>query len=286
MEELFFTAATSYGQAKASFPGTVPDLFFASVDIKDAHVIFQENQVNTVPFLVYFPADESNPTAKVLEQESSIGSLRQMLHYISVQHHISVPKPVDATRTAVLVTIVALVVAILATFATFYPETVLKFPWSRTIWMCGSFLIYFTGISGMIFCIIRSPPTFVYQNPKQFQFIHTNGRQQFVYEGLLIGGIQLGAAVALILMIRSAKTTTRVSDRFQNLLVSIFTLAIFIYLWSALIGLYSRKNQWYTATQVIPSIKWIRKLIKLGKYWVYHYTTLAAFFKKAQALLK
>jgi hypothetical protein len=61
--------------------------------------------------------------------------------------------------------------------------------------------MYFFSVSGSIYCIIRNtPPYGVDPRTRRTTIFSSDGRGQYVYEGLFIGALNIAAAVALILM--------------------------------------------------------------------------------------
>ena len=61
--------------------------------------------------------------------------------------------------------------------------------------------MYFFSVSGSIYCIIRNSPSYgIDPKTRRPTIFSSEGRGQYVYEGLFIGALNIAAAVALILM--------------------------------------------------------------------------------------
>lgn len=62
-------------------------------------------------------------------------------------------------------------------------------PYNRWIWLTGSYIIFTSGVGGMVYCIIRGPPPFgmSQQTKKLSLFALHSSQEQFVTEGLIMG---------------------------------------------------------------------------------------------------
>jgi hypothetical protein len=72
----------------------------------------------------------------------------------------------------------------------------------KWLWIVICLGVYTCAISGLIFDIIRNPPTY-YANPNngQVMFFYPQSGSQFVVEGFIIGFLNVGCSVALIYLL-------------------------------------------------------------------------------------
>lgn len=93
----------------------------------------------------------------------------------------------------------------------------------------------------MVYCIIRNPAPY-HMTQKGIQYFHPDGRSQFVYEGLIVGGLDIMAAFWIILM---SQWAIYLKKPYVRLPATIFCAAGFIIMYKAMITCYSAKNRWY-----------------------------------------
>lgn len=115
---------------------------------------------------------------------------------------------------------------------------------SKRLWMSISWLFYGLSVSGMVFCIIRDPPPFNVERSGRIQFFHPGGRQQFVVEGLIIGGCNVVAALSVILLTQRAPKIANPSLRMS---VMMFAMTCFFFTYRFVVRSYAFKNQWYSS---------------------------------------
>lgn len=68
-------------------------------------------------------------------------------------------------------------------------EWTMALPYNRWIWLTGSYIIFTSGVGGMVYCIIRGPPPFgmsQHTNKLSLFALHSS-QEQFVAEGLIMG---------------------------------------------------------------------------------------------------
>jgi hypothetical protein len=113
----------------------------------------------------------------------------------------------------------------------------------KQLWMTVSLLFYGLSVSGMVYCIIRNPPPYTADRKGNIQYFHPQGRQQFVYEGLIVGGYDVAAAIFMILLSQWALYVKTPAVRYM----AIVGCALgFVFMYRQMTDAYKFKNRWYT----------------------------------------
>ena len=70
--------------------------------------------------------------------------------------------------------------------------------------------VYGVSVSGMIYCVIRTPPKFTTDRNGEVVLFQGRGQGQMVYEGLTIGAMNVLAALGIVAAHRTitSKTTS------------------------------------------------------------------------------
>ena len=122
------------------------------------------------------------------------------------------------------------------------------------LWMGLSLIIYTLSVSGMVYCIIRTPPLYKTDRRGLVQYFDPNSRTQNVYEGLIIGFYNTVCAICIIVLgesivAYSKKVTTGGvgigKKNFYSMMV--FALLMFIVTYRNIRSAYAYKNGWYNS---------------------------------------
>ena len=150
------------------------------------------------------------------------------------------------------------------------------------------------GVSGSIFCIIRSTPLFGASRSGGVRIFAGQGREQYVLEGIIIALFTLGAAVSLVLM--NVVTKIRYSViRHVGVLMFLSLFVVFsLQIWNA----YTDKTRWYRFHETLPADLWtylsatvkknsglLKRALRLSEFYLYEYKDLEGFQKKAKVLV-
>ena len=116
------------------------------------------------------------------------------------------------------------------------------FPWQLT---------FTFAVSGMIFCIIRTPPFYAMGNKGKPTIFSRSSQSQFVLEGLAVGGNHL--LFALVIIAIMALTNGRMS-KFGSIRLVLVTLLIGVagMLISSMFETYTLKAGWYDPSATFP----------------------------------
>lgn len=104
-------------------------------------------------------------------------------------------------------------------------------------------LFYGLSVSGMVYCIIREPPPYSMERNGKIKYFHPAGRQQFVFEGLIIGAYDVAAAGFVVLLTQWALYLQRPQLRVPALVICSLG---FVYMYRSMIACYTFKNRWYS----------------------------------------
>lgn len=100
--------------------------------------------------------------------------------------------------------------------------------------------MYFVSVSGGVFDIIRNPLPF-YCTRGGCSFVHPSSSYQFVVEGLIVGGLNMACAAAVVFLSRNA---WKLDQANRGMAVGI-AVVVFVLLYGQLVGLYRFKSRWY-----------------------------------------
>ena len=150
---------------------------------------------------------------------------------------------IERSKAALLAVLAVLLVvgAVFTKMAVENMDLLLPMIRNKKLWLWGSLAVYMISISGIIFDLIRSPPPF-YCTRKGCMFFHPQSQQQFVVEGIIVGGFHLVMAYCIIKLnkrVRYGPAMTK--HRYELMTCS----AGFLFAFSILISLYRGKARWY-----------------------------------------
>uniref|UniRef100_A0A7S3XXZ8 Thioredoxin domain-containing protein n=1 Tax=Heterosigma akashiwo TaxID=2829 RepID=A0A7S3XXZ8_HETAK len=244
----------AFKEAAASYKATLGDtmrgdeIFFIAVDIDSAKNTFQRFQFKTVPQVFVIPPSTAGLPAYTADPSASFlpdahPEAEKFARF--VERQLGVKFQIVRSNTRALMTLFALLGAMVAAVRPILNriDFFLRLVRKKAIWMVVCLGLYTTSISGMIYDIIRNPPPY-YMNHQtgQINFFHPQSNQQFVAEGFIIGFLNVGAAIALILMVTQMK---RFKDPQNKSTFVGICYAVFVILLYTIISLYRVKNRWY-----------------------------------------
>lgn len=152
------------------------------------------------------------------------------------------------------------------------------------------------GVSGSIFCIIRSAPPFGFTRQGTLSIFAPQGRDQFLVEGIIVALWTVGAGLSAYFALQSTKLPIPLV---RELLVLIF-VTCFIVLGREIWMAYVQKTAWYSMKDTVPPVVWtyltsgvkknsdlFKRLIRVSEIWLFEVKGLdyEAFAKKFQLLV-
>ena len=118
--------------------------------------------------------------------------------------------------------------------------------------MLVSFAAFSVGVSGTIYCIIRSTPLYGFARDGQIEFFSGESRDQYLLEGLIVAGYVLGTATGLILMHYS----TRLPYAIVRTICVCISIGLFLSMGHNLWKSYIYKTSWYSLKDTLPAPVW------------------------------
>eukprot|EP01029_Cantina_marsupialis_P017100 TRINITY_DN383_c3_g1_i1.p1 TRINITY_DN383_c3_g1~~TRINITY_DN383_c3_g1_i1.p1 ORF type:complete len:297 (+),score=29.11 TRINITY_DN383_c3_g1_i1:132-1022(+) len=212
-----------------------PILRFAVADFEANTKLFQKYNFKAVPILAYYNQSSdgslnSNNMVISYEGETAESVSSFILEQTGMEVTIS-----RSPMPKILFSLIVLMAVCLGGYYVFiHPEIIIRFRNAKSVWLCGSLIVFFISVSGVVFDILRGAPPYSIDSRGFIQFFSPQSNHQFVFEGLWTGLIYF-ALGGLMLFVMKRKT---------NGSIWIALLVLFI-LFSHLYNNYKRKNGWY-----------------------------------------
>ncbi|CAI5741673.1 unnamed protein product [Hyaloperonospora brassicae] len=231
------------------------DVIFAVADFETNQEVFRFYELTSAPFVVYVAPDSSQDTgaAAVAKEEvkpqdfynAYTQGLAAEGMAVFVQQRTGFEFTIIRSKVYlyvfVAVAIVGLVVA--AKLVVDHLDFLLMKLRRKQLWMTVSLLFYGLSVSGMVYCIIRNPPPYATDRKGNIQYFHSQGRQQYVYEGLIVGSYDVVAAVCVILL---SQWALYVRNPIVRHLAIVGCVLGFLFTYRQMTGVYKMKNPWYS----------------------------------------
>ncbi|KAL3660787.1 hypothetical protein V7S43_014189 [Phytophthora oleae] len=253
----FETLGESYETAKQVKVDTRDGLevFFAVVDFEANQEAFGMYEFTSAPHVVYVAPDRSIDSGERMPKKAKVEphnlynvysqgkEAEAMATFIKQRTGFEFTIQRSKTFLYVLIVMVLASTALTAKLVLSHLDFVMAKLRRKQLWMTVSLLFYGLSVSGMVYCIIRNPPPYTADRKGNIQYFHPQGRQQFVYEGLIVGGYDVCAAVFMILLSQWALYVRNPAVRYM----SIVGCALgFVFMYRQMTDAYKFKNRWYT----------------------------------------
>jgi len=114
---------------------------------------------------------------------------------------------------------------------------------AKPLWIVLCIGVFFIAVSGVLFDIIRSVPWISVdpQTRKPVVVIAQNGTQT-VLEGLLVGALNIAAAVVIIALTHWSRYVKTSSTKSYGAMI---LMGVFFFAYTTIVSLYRYKNRWY-----------------------------------------
>jgi hypothetical protein len=158
---------------------------------------------------------------------------------------------------------------------------------------CSLQICFAVGVSGSIFCVIKSAPLYG-MGRKGISIFAAQGRDQFLLEGIIIAFMTLLSALSAYLMQKSAALRWPL---LKHALV-ILAMAIWIVIGYYTFETYRLKTGWYHLKDTYPPEVWFwisssvkktsslaKRLLRVSEVWLFESKDWEGFQKKARALV-
>ena len=274
-------------------------LAFMIVDVDSARDTFNDMGLETVPRIFALPPlSTESPKIRVGDFEVQSQSLLEgppaFLGSVKDSTGISVVVTQDPWGYILIMGALAYLMAFIASAASFNPAEALYWYRSSSLWVVVSSICFMVGVSGSIFCVIRSAPLVgMYHGLTIFAGA---GRDQYLLEGVIISLLTVGCGVAGMVMLGATKL--RSPEPFTRHILVMLALAIFISLGTEIAQLYQMKTGWYQFKDTLPPEAWAwisgsvkkssgiwKRLFRLSEVYLYEFTSFSGFKKKVKTIL-
>mmetsp|Transcript_67978 Transcript_67978/g.133679 ORF Transcript_67978/g.133679 Transcript_67978/m.133679 type:complete len:410 (+) Transcript_67978:45-1274(+) len=271
---------------------------FFKIEVDNGRSIFNELGLETVPRLYILPpVAVGAPKAKISNYEVSnqilLEGTSRVIEELTNKTGVKVEITVSPDLLLLALGLFAILAALFVSAAKgdFY-GAVLWYQ-SPKIWVVVSSICFAVGVSGSIFCVIKSAPL-MGMTRKGVSIFATQGRDQFLLEGVIIASITLLSALSAYLM----SVVTKIRYPVLKHIIVLLCLAIWIVLGTYIFSTYRLKTGWYNLKDTFPPELWhwisssvkksstlAKRLFRVSEIWLYESKDFAAFQKKAQALV-
>uniref|UniRef100_M4C2F1 Uncharacterized protein n=1 Tax=Hyaloperonospora arabidopsidis (strain Emoy2) TaxID=559515 RepID=M4C2F1_HYAAE len=231
------------------------DVVFGVADYEANQEVFRHYELTSAPFVVYVAPDANSDVGAALPTKEQVNpqylynvytqglQAEGMATFVHQRTGFEVTVLRSKTYLYVLVAVASVGVAIAAKLALDHLDFLLMKLRRKQLWMTVSLLFYGLSVSGMVYCIIRNPPPYAADRQGNVQYFHPQGRQQFVYEGLIVGSYDVAAAVCVILL---SQWALYVRNPVVRYLAIVGCSLGFVFLYRQMTDAYKMKNRWYT----------------------------------------
>jgi oligosaccharyltransferase complex subunit gamma len=236
-------------------------VFFGVVDFKFNNEAFVLHGFQNVPHFVLFEPTRAKTAAPGRGERVPIpkerlvsdldGSLRAediLAKLLPPSQIVPVVRPASERYTYALLATVTVAAFGIALFID--PSNVFFFR-KGWFWLLASFLTYAISISGAIGCVIKLPPWYGTGAKGEVQLFSGGGghHDQYVLEGLVIGALNVAAALAAVSLVCTAKSTSM--HRFSKVVLAALALGVFVAVYLRILGFYTDKTRWYQPSNLV-----------------------------------
>lgn len=153
------------------------------------------------------------------------------------------------------------------------------------------------GVSGSLYCVIRSTPLVGYAADGEIQIFSGGNRDQFLLEGVIVAFWTLAVACGCVGMMKSA-TLPSSAMRHVGVIVSLSIIIVFL---TEICDLYGDKTEWYHVKDTYPSYAWSwlsvvsgpvkkqsrlwKRLLRVSELFLFDFRNWPSFKQRFQILL-
>ncbi len=114
---------------------------------------------------------------------------------------------------------------------------------AKPLWIMACIGVFFIAVSGVLYDIIRSVPWIsVDPNTRKPVIVIAQNGTQTVLEGLLVGGLNIAAALVVIALTQWSRYIKTSSTKSYT---AVILLGVFFFAYTTIVSLYRYKNRWY-----------------------------------------
>lgn len=183
-------------------------LLFVVVDVDHARNTFESMQFQTVPRLYILPPREAGQKVKMSEHELDMSAAHQgvagLLEEVERLSGIKIAKTRSPRPLLLGMALLAVLLALLVSAAATDLDNAWLWYQSRYLWVLVSVVCYSIGVSGSIFCIIRSAPMYGWEGGRHGEpvakIFADYQREQYFFEGFIVAAWTVGCGLAGLAM--------------------------------------------------------------------------------------
>jgi hypothetical protein len=274
---------------------------FFILEVDNARGTFTNMGLETVPRVYALPPTKTgSPKLRMSDYEitvqSMLGGTQEFLSEVQRITGVRVAITSNPWQMLLPLGIAGYLLALLAAVAARSPKEALFWYRKPAIWWCLSTLCFCVGVSGSIFCIIRSAPLYgIPYGGRSLEIFASQGQQQYVLEGVLVAGLTVTCGLALAMVVGAPKLPVGSFMRHVLVLAGMAVVAVCLL---ELADAYMFKTPWYSAKETLPKELWAsiasgvkrssslpKRLLRLSEIWMFEFKDWASFGKKAQSLM-
>lgn len=179
------------------------NLFFLQTNASQSTKLFREYRVLKAPSLLFFKSGLDASQRVVFDSAQQVGLREWIFNQAQVdglaplalataagQGELLGPFSAETVDKLARLVLVAQVLAIVVANRTKL--------WTKHAWFLVSLAAYGLSVSGLIFSFLRGMPPFALSPQHGFVFFYPDQRNQFIFEGLLAGGMHMAISTVLV----------------------------------------------------------------------------------------
>lgn len=207
-----YKEAALYYRSQYTLNSTSPEnrLVFTLIDVDSGRSTFGKVGIETIPRTFVLPTrDIGSSKQKLSEFEIDSSKVMEegiqgLLDEIKLLSKIEIKVTIEPWPVLFVLGIVAVLLALLVTIASMDYSAALLWYRSPKLWIVFSLICFGVGISGSIYCIIRSVP--LYEAGRDGNNIMSGrNREQYLLEGIIIALLTIASSFSFILMYAATK---------------------------------------------------------------------------------
>ena len=272
---------------------------FFYLDLDSSRNVFNSLNLETVPKLFILPpasVEDAKQIASKFEvpPESILEGVPNLISEIKTLTGIEIQIRMDATPILAILCFISIILAFIYSLASIDFNKSIYWYRNSTFWMLFSILCFGVGVSGTLYCIIRSAPSYGFDREGNIDIFSGQSREQYLLEGIVVAIFTIGIAVSLIMIYYSTKIQYAILRHIFVMIAMSAFVVLSIQVWNA----YVDKTRWYSVKETLPAEIWgfltatvkkksylPKRLLRISEIWLYDFKDWDSFLKKVKSLL-
>ena len=303
IKDTFSKVATYYAN-QYNFNTTSIDkkLVFFMIDVDNSRNIFNDLALESVPRFFLIPPKDIHSTSKAkistyeISTRLAIEGEQAFLTQIEEMSSIKISVTINSTPIVIVLCLVSILLAIFVSSHVSSGKNALLIYQNKYLWVIISLICMGAGVSGSIYCLLRSVPFFGvdHRSGKPQIFSAGQSREQYTLEGIIVALWTIGFGVSLYAMHYSTKIRFSIARHVGVILFLSTAITFLLQIWNA----YLDKTKWYNLKETLPDVVWVyfsstvkkssgvfKRLLRLSEYMLFEYKDFNLLFKKFKLLV-